>query len=488
MELKPPPSRLSFGELSRHLYVIGQSGVGKSMVLLTWLLQLILQGVGVALLDPSADLFQAALSFLADYARKIPELAERVVIIDPMSTMPVGINPVQVPFGITPEENAWFLSDILGKIWQMPDAVGTRMTSLFFHTVLMLSELNLTLVELPLILREEKLRMQLLRKIHNPEVVSYFLHEFPKSHREQTDWKQSTLNRFGAFVAHPAIRLMFGQKETTIDLRQIMDGGKILLVNLDKGRLSQGRSQLFGAFLVSMIQQEIMRRADRAYRPLFSLILDEWQNYTTDSIEEIITESRKWGLSLVAAHQYLDQVSEELQAAVLNNAGTIVCFRVSYKDAKDLAREIFTPAIDATRQMAWHPPLMPELAIPTGNPQFRPLEAEWEERAFELVNLGEREFWVRRRGPWQPVKYRSFELSVPSGSAVERMKDHLIAVSGKRYGRDKNELWEEINVQRPRDIRELAKAARGFVYYEENQGTAISPPKKPTRNAPDGRR
>lgn len=301
----PKGGGLTLGKNRRttSIWTVGQPGTGKSRAIASWVMEDIKNGRGVAVFDPHQDLYRHIARAAALLAERDDELARKVVLVDPMDdTWAVGVNPLQVFAGMSAERLAVFFTDVAFKIWKIEPSDAPRMNWLMIHTFAALAELGLTLVELPLFLRDHEWRGRVMERIQNPEVKDYFLKEFPTSERLRQEWTQSTLNKMGQFVMDPDIRLILGQPQSTINFRDLMDSQKILLVNLPKGELGTEQSQLFGAFLLGMIQQAALSRADSVERPPFFLYLDEFQNYTTDHIQEILSESRKYGLSLILAH------------------------------------------------------------------------------------------------------------------------------------------------------------------------------------------
>ena len=206
-----------------------------------------------------------------------------------------------------------------------------------------------------------------------------------------------------------------------------MDNEMILLVNLSKGMLGEATSALLAALLVAQIQKTALARANTTHRTPFYLYLDEFQNYTTDNIEDILSESRKYALSLTLAHQFLDQLPREVRSAVLNNTGTMTCFRVGYHDARVLAKEIF-PAPDFIQ--------LPDIA--TTLRSFRIKDAGWDGLALELANLEPRQFWTRKRGAYDPIKQVSFNMPDPLMTHdLQEKIDALREASGQRFARKK---------------------------------------------------
>jgi hypothetical protein len=217
------------------------------------------------------------------------------------------------------------------------------------------------------------------------------------------------------------------------------------LVNLPKGILGEGASALLGAFIVAHLQKAALSRADSTIRPLYYLYLDEFQNYTTDNIKDILSESRKYSLSLTLAHQYLDQLSPDLRSAVLNTAGTLVCFRVGYGDAHRLAHEIFPSSdflttaghdIKLGRFGSW-----PVLSV---DEHRKPLG--WDGLAQVLTESPPRVFWSRQRGRNAPTKQRTFDMPEPirTRELKASIRD-LLNASGLRYGRLKEDVRRELS-------------------------------------------
>ncbi|MBI3732801.1 MAG: hypothetical protein HY259_05005 [Chloroflexi bacterium] len=425
-----------------HTYVIGQPGMGKSFALESWAMQDIRAGRGVGVIDVHGDLFRNLVSRLALLAQTDPSLAERVVIIDPSDpTWTVGFNPLEPIPGVSRARQAWFLTDAIVKIWQIDPSESPRMLRLLSHTFLALSEHHLSLVDLPPFLCDSVWRGQLLQRTRDPALASYFQHEFPRSESAIQQWTTPVLNKVGPLIFDPDVRLMLGAR-STIHFRQILDHERILLVNLSKGLLSEGNSALLGAFLMAQLQQAALSRADSGLRRPFYLYLDEFQNYTTDHIKDVLSESRKYSLSLVLAHQYLDQLPDDLRGAVLNTTGTLACFRVGHADASVLAKEIFpldflSNARADPRLRGWGRFLSPLIGEDGRSGTAEALAAL-------LTNLKERQFWAKRRGPHRPVKQRTLEMPVPSPSHVlAQARQQLRATAGTRYGMLKTEARKQ---------------------------------------------
>lgn len=438
------PATLDERLRATHLYGVGQPGVGKSRAMQSWVMQDIDAGHGVAFLDPHGDGYEDVLSRTALLLYKRPELAERIVIIDPTSReWTVCFNPLQAVEGYSPARLASFLTDVVLKIWKLDASAAPRMVRLLAFSFQALAELNLPLAALPRFLREKDARDEHLRRVRNRDVVDYFAYEFPRSPAASQQWAAPVLNKIGALLFDPDMRLMFSTK-STINFRQVIDNNLVLLVNLSKGLIGEENSSLLGAFIVAHLQKAALARADSPNRSPFYLYLDEFQNYTTDNIQDILSESRKYGLSLILAHQYLDQLAAPLRSAVLNTTGTIAAFRIGYQDASVLAHEIFPPGFGAKSQRDVEWLRMGQLQIPYLKENVTvPSLAD---QVHLLTDLKPREFWVRIRGASRPFKLRALDMPDPRlDDQAWQVRGQLCALSGRLYGRRKSDVRKEID-------------------------------------------
>lgn len=271
----------------------------------------------------------------------------------------------------------------------------------------------------------------------HPEVLRYFHHEFPKTNGGVQQWVTPVLNKIGDLLFDPDLRLMFSGK-STINFRQIIDNQLVLLVNAAKGQLSESNSALLAAFIVAHIQKAALSRQDGETRHPFYFYLDEFQNYATDNIRDILSESRKYALTLVLAHQYLDQLSPDTRWAVLNTRGTLACFRIGYDDAEYMAHQLFPP--DYLSRWQWELRFLRvgHMPLPLAMRSSQPLTQA--ELISHLTELPNREFIVRRRGPYPPLKQRTLDLYAPQISdALYFAREELVRVSAQRYGRLKHD-------------------------------------------------
>ncbi len=416
---------------SLHTHVIGQTGMGKSKAMETWIIQDILAGRGVGVIDPHGDLFNHLIAWLG----KHPEFWRRVILIDPTDPIwSIAINPLEATDQALSERLALFMTDICVKLWRLEASNAPRLIWLLTNTFLALSSVGLTLLDLPRFLADSEFRNRELNRTNLNTVRTFFEYEFPKTEKGVQQWIAPVLNKLGTLLFDPDVSVLFAGKNT-IDFRKLIDHEMILLVNLPKGILSEGLSSLVAALLVGLIQKAALSRAETPHRSAFYLYLDEFQHYTTDNITDVLTESRKYRLSLTLAHQYLDQIPAEIKHAVLNTAGNLVCFRVGFEDARVLAKEIFLSAHEK-KHVEPHVHLRRNGIIALPHLE----KTTTDELARELSILPARQFWYRRRGLSLPVKEISLWLPDPRMTpelkqAVQELRDF----SGSRFGLRKDD-------------------------------------------------
>ena len=325
-----------------HMYLIGKTGVGKSTLLETLVRQDLEAGRGFALLDPHGDLVERIAQDAAGERRG------RVVYLNvPDGALPFGYNPLRrVRDDKIPLAVSGFL-ETLKKLW--PDAWGVRMEHILRNTLYALLEQDDA--RLPDILRlyaDEAYRKGITGRLRNETVRRFWRYEFENFHyRQKADSVAPIQNKVGALLADPTLYRILVRPETDIRVRSLMDEGGVLLVNLSKGQLGEDSAHILGGFLVSTLGLAAFSRADDApetRRPFF-LYLDEFQNFTTLMLANMMSELRKFGVGLVLAHQYFNQLEPDIQHAVLGNAATLISFRVGAEDAPVLAKE-FQPTFD----------------------------------------------------------------------------------------------------------------------------------------------
>lgn len=358
------PVALSPAARARHLYVIGQTGTGKSTLLLNSIAQDLATGRGLALLDPHGDLADAAVSVLPRHR------SDDLVYFDPSAlARPIGFNLL----ASLPEDHRPLVTDgvvaAFRAIW--PDSWGPRLEHIFAHAVRTLMDVpGATLVFLPRLLQDERFRSNCLRHLSDPVVRAFWTHEYaayPPRFREEAI--APVLNKIGRVLLTPAIRNIIAQPKSGFDLRFMMDDGRVLISNLSKGALGEGPAHLLGALLVTAIAQAALSRRDLAEedRRPFHLYADEFQSFATSGFALILSEARKYGLTLTLAHQYLSQLPEHLRAAVFGNVGSMICFRTGAEDAPALARQLDLGNQRAIKELPNHKALVSMLddGVPT---------------------------------------------------------------------------------------------------------------------------
>lgn len=324
-----------------HTYIIGQTGVGKTTLVQSLVLQDIVAGRGCALIDPHGDLAQRV---LARVPRMHRERVTHIDIADP--ALSLGYNPlVRVSEEKRPLVASGLMS-VMEKLWA--DAWGPRMEHILRNTLLaLLDQPKASMPDILRMLSESDFRRTATKRVINPQVRAFWEKEFPGySERYLADAIAPIQNKVGAFLADPRLRKFVCPEDDGIRIRRIMDEGGVLLVNLSKGRVGEDSSALLGSLIVTAIGLAALSRADipEPSRRPFYVFVDEFQNVTTLAFAEMLSELRKFGVGFVLAHQYLAQLDPAIRAAVLGNVGTVICFRVGPEDAHLLARQ-FEPRI-----------------------------------------------------------------------------------------------------------------------------------------------
>jgi hypothetical protein len=318
----------------RHLYILGQTGVGKSGLLELLTISDINSPYGFAVIDPHGDY---ALSTL----RRIPAArAHDVIYFNPADTdYPVAFNPMEVN---DPKLRTHTVSELIGVLKRMFESWGPRLEYILRYTLLALLDYpNSTMLDITRILTDRNFRKEVLSYVSDPVVRNFWEVEFASwNDKFAAEAVAPVLNKVGAFTANPIVRNIIGQPKSSFNIRQIMDERKILIVNLSRGLVGEDNAALLGALLVTKIQLASMSRADLPVerRVPFYLYVDEFQNFATDSFATILSEARKYGLNLTVANQYIAQMSQEVKDAVFGNVGSMIAFRMGADDARSMLR------------------------------------------------------------------------------------------------------------------------------------------------------
>jgi len=327
----------------RHIYILGQTGTGKSGALELLTISDIYYDQGFAVIDPHGDYAQHILNFIPQ--RRLDD----VVYFNPADTNhPIGFNPLEIS---DPSLKGHISSELVGVLKRLfAESWGPRLEYILRYALLALLDYpSSTMLDITRLLTDKKFRANVITYIDDPVVKNFWVTEFASwNDKFASEAVAPVLNKVGAFTANPMIRNIIGQPKSTFNIRQIMDEGKILVVNLSRGLMGEDNAGILGAMMVTKIQLAAMGRQDMPMeeRRPFYLYVDEFQNFATDSFATILSEARKYGLNLTVANQYISQMSEPVRNAVFGNVGTILCFRISPDDAPFL-QKYFEPQFEA---------------------------------------------------------------------------------------------------------------------------------------------
>lgn len=341
--------RLSDKDRRRHIHIIGQTGVGKSVLQENLAYQDMMSGRGFAFVDPHGDSVEALLS------RVPPDRVEDVIYFDPSDMdNPVGLNMFEFNH---PDEKDFLVQEAISMLYGLYDPghtgiVGPRLEHIFRNCALLLMSdpKGGTFIDIPKLLIDSDFMKSKLKYVTDQQVLDFWTKEFPASQRsneagEVISW---VVSKFGPFMSNLAMRNIIGQTKSGFDFNDIMNNKKILLVNLSKGKLGDLNSKLLGIIFVMKFQAAAMARAKipEEERKDFALYVDEFQNFATDSFETILSEARKYRLSLVLGNQFMTQLKEELREAIIGNVGTTITGRIGITDAEIMVKR-YQPVFDA---------------------------------------------------------------------------------------------------------------------------------------------
>jgi len=338
------PFGIKTDDRRRHMYVIGKTGMGKSVMLKNLVIQDIWKGRGAAFVDPHGDTAEEILHYIPK--NRIND----IVYFNPADLKnPIAFNILEA---VDEDHKHLIASGMMGvfkKIW--PDVWSPRMEYILNNTILALLDYpSSTMLGINRMMSDRGFRDQVIEKIRDPIVRSFWLEEFGKwDQRFAREATAAIQNKVGQFISTPIVRHIVGQTKSTINMREIMDQGKILIVNLSKGKIGEEAMALLGGMVVTRIYLAAMERVDTSEkeRKDFYLYVDEFQNFATESFASILSEARKYRLNLIVAHQYIAQLSDSVRDAVFGNVGTLVSFRVGAADAEFLEKE-FEPNVYAS--------------------------------------------------------------------------------------------------------------------------------------------
>lgn len=402
---------ISLNDRRRHLYLVGQTGTGKSTFLENLALQDMLNGEGFAFIDPHGDTAEKLLSMVPK------ERTEDVIYFCPADMdYPIGLNLFEFD---SPEQKDFLIQEAINMLYKLYDPqhqgiIGPRYEHWFRNAALtiMADPAGATFIDIPKVFTDNQYAKQKLKYVTDQTVLDFWNKEMAST----SDYHKSEVlgwfvSKFGAFLSNEMMRNIIGQTKSSFNLRDVMDNKKILLVNLSKGRTGELNSKLLGMIFVMKFQAAAMSRASipEDERQDFALYVDEFQNFSTDSFATILSEARKYRLNLIVANQFTTQLTDEIRDAVFGNVGTIVSFRVGTADAEFLVKQ-FTPIFD-----------MDDLQrIPNYNAVVRMLIGGIPTQPFSMTGLP------------------------PLGSPNKQLGDALKQLSAAKHGRPKQVVEKEI--------------------------------------------
>ena len=406
------PIRLSTKDRRRHLHIIGQTGVGKSVLQENLAYQDMMDGRGFAFVDPHGDSVEALLS-------KVPkERVEDVVYFNPSDMAnPIGLNMFEFD---SPDQKDFLVQEAISMLYGLYDPghtgiVGPRLEHIFRNCALLLmSDPNGgTFIDIPKLLIDEEFMKSKLKYVTDQQVLDFWTKEFPASQKsseagEVISW---VVSKFGPFISNDAMRNIIGQQKSGFNFADIMNNNKILLVNLSKGKMGDLNSKLLGIIFVMKFQAAAMARANMPEdeRKDFTMYVDEFQNFATDSFETILSEARKYRLSLVLGNQFMTQLKEDLREAIIGNVGTTITGRIGITDAEIMVKR-YTPVFDAE----------------------------------DLTKLPNYESVVVAQIEGVPSAPFSMSWIPPMGQANQQLSDALKRLSAAKYGRPRGQVEQEI--------------------------------------------
>ncbi|MBX4188753.1 type IV secretory system conjugative DNA transfer family protein, partial [Candidatus Saccharibacteria bacterium] len=404
--------RLDDNDRRRHMYLVGQTGTGKSTFLENLALQDMLEGKGFAFVDPHGDTAEKLLAMVPK------ERTEDVIYFSPGDMdYPLGLNMFEFH---SEDQKDFLIQEAINMLYKLYDPtrqgiIGPRYEHLFRNAALaiMADPAGGTFIDIPKLFRDPQFVEQKLKHVTDQNVLEFWRKEMPASQRsnefgEVTSW---FVSKFGAFLSNEMMRNIIGQTKSSFNLRDVMDDKKILLVNLSRGRLGDLNSKLLGMIFVMKFEAAAMSRANmpEEERKDFCLYVDEFQNFSTDSFADILSQARKYRLNLIVANQFTTQLSEEIRDAVFGNVGSVIAFRVGTTDAEFLAKQ-FAPVFDID----------------------------------DLQFLPNYNTAVRMMIGGVPVQPFSMAILPPLGNPNPKLADALKQLSAAKYGRPKAQVEAEI--------------------------------------------
>lgn len=452
------PIRLSTNDRRRHTYVIGQTGTGKSKLLENLAFQDMMDGKGFAFIDPHGDSAEELLGMVPK------ERVEDVIYFSPGDMeMPIGLNLFEFE---NQDQRDFLIQESIAMLYKLYDPghtgiIGPRYEHWFRNAALTIMsdlEAGSTFIDVPQVFNDQGFADEKLKHVTDRTVLDFWNKEMAQtSETNKSEILGWFVSKFGAFLSNEMMRNIIGQTKSGFNLREIMDNKKILLVNLSKGKTGELNSQLLGMIFVMKFQAAAMGRADtpESERVDFSLYVDEFQNFATDSFENILSEARKYRLSLVLANQFMTQLTDKIREAIIGNIGTVISGRIGITDAELLVKK-FSPTFDAEDL--------------TRLPNFKTI-------ASVMINN-------------VPSSAFSMSLLPPMGQSNPQLRDALKKLSAAKYGRPRAEVERDIfarlgagDAAKKAKMDLLKKAQQDRVAAMQG-GNAPRPTKAPTDQSP----
>ena len=395
----------------RHIYAIGKTGTGKTTLFTSMALSDIRSGKGICYIDPHGDA-------IADIMQKIPrERAQDVIVFNPADTdRPLGLNLLEAK---TPEQKDFIVQETIQIFYKLFDPTKIGIVGPQWEHWMRNASLTLmadpeggTLIEIPRLFVDREFQKERIKHVRDPQVIQFWekqitqTADFPKS--EMLNYFTS---KFGRFITNEMMRNIIGQTKSAFDFRQVMDEGKILLINLSKGMIGEVNSNLLGMICVAKLEMAAMSRADipEEQRKDFYLYVDEFQNFAIENFSQILSEARKYHLNLNLTNQYIAQLDEPIRDAVFGNVGTLACFRIGAADAEFLAKE-FTPIFDQE----------------------------------DLINIDKFHTYIKLLINGVASKPFSMASIKDNSQPIPQMADYVFQLSRSRYGRGRADVEGEI--------------------------------------------
>ena len=423
------PIRIGTKDRRRHVYIIGQTGVGKSVLQENMAYQDMMDGRGFALIDPHGDLVESLMG-------KVPkERVEDIIYFNPADMEnPIGLNMFEFDH---PDQKDFLVQEAINMLYGLYDPghtgiVGPRLEHIFRNCALLLmaDPAGGTFIDVPKCLIDPEFVKSKLKYVTDQQVIDFWTKEFPASQRsneagEVISW---VVSKFGPFISNDSMRNIIGQTKSGFNIREIMDNKKILLVNLSKGKMGELNAKLLGIIFIMKFQAAAMSRADipEEQREDFSLYVDEVQNFATDSFESILSEARKYKLSLIMGNQFMTQLTEKIREAIIGNIGTVISGRIGITDAELMVKK-FQPTFDID-DLSKLPNFQSIASVMINNVPSAPFSMNW---------------------------------VPPMGQVNTQLRDALVRLSAAKYGKPRAVVEREIFERLGRDKKPATAMSAG---------------------------